>query len=294
MFKFFIKSLRKLGLLDYLSFTLKKRINGANIQIPVINGMGIGNNLHLSEPWMNELLIRLINNDNQGIFVDIGVNLGQTLIKVKSINPAITYVGFEPNSNCNFYLNALIKKNKFKKVDIFPVGIGKETGILDLEMLNNSITDSSASIIKKFRNEAIIQNRLKVPIFAYADLNLDKSKFSIVKIDVEGAELEVIEGMQEKIKNDRPIMLVEILPVYNIENEFRLKRQRKIEIILSSIDYNIFRIIKSIDVFFDIQKITEFGIHSDLNKCDYIFVPSEKSCWLTRTLHPSEIGRRKD
>jgi len=35
-----------------------------------------------------------------GVFIDIGMNLGQTLIKLKCVDPNIRYFGFEPNPGC--------------------------------------------------------------------------------------------------------------------------------------------------------------------------------------------------
>ena len=41
-------------------------------------------------------------------FIDVGVNVGQTLLKLKSISSEINYLGFEPNPNCVNYLKNLI------------------------------------------------------------------------------------------------------------------------------------------------------------------------------------------
>ena len=43
-----------------------------------------------------------------GAYLDIGVNIGQTLMKLKSVNPKIEYIGFEPNATCVHYVNKLI------------------------------------------------------------------------------------------------------------------------------------------------------------------------------------------
>ena len=33
-------------------------------------------------------------------FIDVGVNIGQTLLKLKSVSSEIDYIGFEPNPIC--------------------------------------------------------------------------------------------------------------------------------------------------------------------------------------------------
>ncbi len=42
-------------------------------------------------------------------------------------------------------------------------------------------------------------------------------KIAMIKIDVEGAELEVLTSIKYEIKENHPIIIVEILPAYNKE-----------------------------------------------------------------------------
>ena len=121
----------------------------------------------------------------------------------------------------------------------------------------------------------------KIPVFNVNELNKLKStleKASILKIDVEGAELEVLQSLETTIKLATPFILMEILPVYNNENTYRIKRQEKIELLLSQLNYTIYRIIKFKDSnkSIDFNKLETIGIHDDLNMCDYIFVPNSK------------------
>ena len=87
---------------------------------------------------------------------------------------------------------------------------------------------------------------------------------------MEGAELEVLESIFE-IGSD-PIITCEILPVYSVENKERLVRQNAIHALLTKHKYNIYRIHKNIPV--QLEKISEFDIHSDLAKSDYVFIPN--------------------
>ena len=193
------------------------------------------------------------------------------------------YIGFEPNPACNQYLEILIDKNKFVNAKVFPIGISTKTQVLELKFYNNDSTDSSASIVENFRPSSI-KKSLNVPVFAFNELSVNVPHASIIKIDVEGAELEVITSLMNKLKSDRPIVLLEILPVYKVENEVRVNRQKRIESILSELGYIIFRVIKLDSNFKNLKMIPEFGIHSDLNQCDYILSPKEKADWLKNTL----------
>ena len=278
MKKIAYRLLRKVGVLKRVSFNTSITLNNKKFNIPIINEVGLGNFLDSSEPWMLHILNRLIAHpDYQKTFIDVGVNLGQTLIKVKAVAPLVHYIGFEPNPLCVNYINKLVAANKFTNSEIVPVGIGDKSSVLKLKLFNNSDFDSSASIIEGFRNESSITKTINVPVFKYSDLSMEKElNIGIIKVDVEGAELEVIRGFKCKIKSDRPVILIEILPVYNSENLLRISRQENIQKILIELDYKILRVIKVDNRFNKVQEILEFGVHSDLNLCEYVLTPSEQ------------------
>ncbi len=258
------------------NFSIRRKINNNYFKIPVLGGLGVSN-LFYDELWMVVLLNKII---NIGVvrFIDVGANVGQTLLLVKSVDESIEYLGFEPNQNCIYYLRKLINKNSFKNVTLIPVGISTKTTVVELNFYSESEVDPSASVITDFRKKGLIKKEL-VPLFNVNDLNItyDLDKFSILKIDVEGGELEVLESFFEIIKSNNPIILIEILPVYSeLENPERLHRQKNIEKKLKSLNYSIFRINKNKNQFFGVTEILEIGIHSNLNHCDYVFVPDSK------------------
>lgn len=97
---FLPRLLNKINLLEKVNLNQTSTINGKKVNIPVINKIGFGN-LFIDELWMIPLIEKLLS-IKKGTFIDIGVNIGQTLIKLKSIDPEINYIGFEPNPMCVF------------------------------------------------------------------------------------------------------------------------------------------------------------------------------------------------
>lgn len=227
---------------------------------------------------MIELLAKLLK-EKEGAFIDVGVNVGQTLIKLKSLDLERKYFGFEPNPNCVFYVNKLIEKNQFPDCTILPVGLYTDNKVLTLDLFSEDINniDASASLVENFRPDHQISKKLYVPVFRFECVSklLKFNSLAIIKIDVEGAELEVIKSLLEQIQAYRPIMLVEILPVYTQENDFRMKRQKELEDIFSELNYTLYRVRKSGDVFSGLIRIDTIGIHSDINQCDYVIAPEE-------------------
>lgn len=107
------------GIIRRFNFDITRRVNGRKIVVPFVNGIKVGVS---SEPWLSGALIKLLPL-RKGLFVDVGANLGQTLIKLKSIKPARGYVGFEPNPACVFYLRELIRRHAFENSEIIPAGL---------------------------------------------------------------------------------------------------------------------------------------------------------------------------
>ena len=85
---------------------------------------------------------------------------------------------------------------------------------------------------------------------------------------MEGAELEVLLGLNEWITANNPLILLEILPVYSVENQDRLGRQHKIEELLTNWNYKIARIKKKDQV--GLENLETIGIHSNIEDCDYL------------------------
>ena len=122
----------------------------------------------------------------------------QTLLTFRSLY-SNTYWGFEPNPSCVFYLNSLIKTNKFKNVNILPIGLSSENALLKFYLKNE--VDSAGTIIQELRPDYYDSEEVNfVPLFSFDNLNFNEIKnISLIKIDVEGAELDVISGLIKTI-----------------------------------------------------------------------------------------------
>jgi FkbM family methyltransferase len=272
MLVFLYKILRRLNVNKYFNIIFQKRINNRNFKVPVIHAIGF-ENYYLSELWIIQVLEK-INTLKKGSFYDVGVNTGQTLLKVKAVNPEISYLGFEPNSKCIFYVDELIKANSFINCSIIPVGLMAENALLKLNFFSDNNTDSSASLIENFRPDQKIYSKKFVPVFNFDTIDLSQDKVAILKIDVEGAEFFVLQSLLEKIKKDRPFILMEILPCYKAENISRIKNQKKIEEIFEELRYKIYRIILNAEKV-TLEYVPKIEIHGNINLCEYFIIPAE-------------------
>jgi FkbM family methyltransferase len=269
-----LRVLQKLKLLELFNLKTSSLYAGKNFRIPIMNGIGLSN-LITTEEWMKELLMKILK-IKKGVFLDVGANIGQTLMKLRSFSTA-RYIGIEPNPDCVVYLEKLIQINRMERCTICPVGLSVKNELVTL--YGNSPGASGASIIKNFRenvNKYLTHTHI---ISVMTGDHLVKTitpneKVAVIKIDVEGAELEVLEGMRETLADSRPFIICEILPVYTLEKPnglFRKERQDKLISLLRMNNYNIYRIKKENNF----EHISEIEIHAEMELSDYVFVPAE-------------------
>lgn len=271
-----IKLFKRLGLLKKINISTNARIANEQVTIPILSELGL-ENLYL-ELWMCQLL-KYIKKIKQGSFIDVGANVGQTLIKMRLVDKDIPYIGFEPNPECVYYMRALIKANQYKNTDIIPVGLFDQDAVLKLNLYSDVETDQSASLIENFRKDEAVHNKMFVPVFRFEEIRhiLSIEEISVIKIDVEGAELEVLESLEQTILSKLPFIFIEILPSYSMENVSRMERQNKIENLLTRWNYHICRIHTNGNKVEKLELLSEIGIHSNIRWSDYVLAPASAS-----------------
>jgi hypothetical protein len=151
---------------------------------------------------------------------------------------------------------------------------------------------SGASVLKDFRvNMNRYKKQINVPVFK-GDEILGKlpKKISVLKADVEGAELEVIKGTLKIIERDLPFLIMEILPVYDLENtngQYRKKRQDELLSILLNLGYSIFRINTDDG---SLIKLNDIEVHKQMRNTNYLFVHTSKTETLLQATNSKQIS----
>lgn len=266
--------LKKIGdsIVSRINFNIKRKLNNKDVVIPVINGVKVG---VTGEKWMSGVLKEVFEYSSDGTFFDVGINLGQTMIKVMTLNENISYVGFEPNPSCLFYLQRLISANKWCHNIVVPVGLADSDHLLPL--YGSSDTDPESTIIKELRPSGDFVLKI-VPVFRYESIigDLFNKKVSVIKIDVEGSELEVVKSLSFLIDKDRPIVIMEVLPRQH-DDSFTYLRNKKMIDLMKSLKYSFYRIVKtSHDTYAGIAAVNDVGDYDDPVMKDHIVVPNEQ------------------
>lgn len=156
------------------------------------------------------------------LFMDVGANCGQSIISFKSVNPDAQIKSFEPTS-FSFAIAERVAKI-FSDVTVFKFGLSDRNVLMPIftpvidGLLVTPLTalDPSAfepgGTMHKFLTEDIAKGA-EVSLFEQEielrrgdDLALAPD---VIKIDVEGAELQVLGGLAETISRHRPLIMAE-------------------------------------------------------------------------------------
>lgn len=150
-----------------------------------------------------QIMKRLLRVDSNCI--DIGCHTGKMLDWMIELSPEGTHWGFEPLPD--LFLN-LKTKYANQKIIILPYALSDTDGQATFKHVKNS---PGYSGFKKrtyhipFPNiEEIIVSKTSLDNIIHAAIKVD-----LIKIDVEGAELEVLRGAEETIKNNHPYIIFE-------------------------------------------------------------------------------------
>lgn len=231
---------------------------GLDLKVPLIHGIGAGY-LVPSDRWMSKCLSIFLQN-KEGAIVDIGANIGLFMVKLKSLDDTRDYYGFEPNPVCNYYTQELISTNDFQNTRMFPFALSNTKELRTFYAKRKA--DKMGSLHDYARPGEIKNNSFDLLTFPADDffelLNIDK--ICGIKIDVEGFELEVLQGIKNTLVSYKPFVFCEIwhLPEKDdVTYDEKYKRSDAICKLLGEIDYTILGFSRDNEVI-EIKSVDDF------------------------------------
>jgi len=148
---------------------------------------------------------KFLNKDS--VVLDIGANIGWNCLNLARYVPQGRVIAFEPMKKIFCYLKKNIRLNNIKNVRLHNFGFSDKKGILEFYY------DPKISIATSLRNLHNDKSKQKIScrVRCLDDFISGKSlQVSFIKCDVEGAELFVIRGAIETVKNMKPVLFLEM------------------------------------------------------------------------------------
>jgi FkbM family methyltransferase len=145
-----------------------------------------------------------------GVFYDVGANVGFfSLLAAKRLGPAGCVCAFEPVAENAASVRANAKINRFANINVFELAAGRTSGTAELLLTD---WDGGGSLSNSAVRPSEPVSRRQVRVVALDDwIPAERlPKPGVVKIDVEGVELEVLQGMSKTIAEFKPVLLYEV------------------------------------------------------------------------------------
>lgn len=163
------------------------------------------------EPPTTQLINRYV---RQGMTViDVGANMGcHTLRMAKLVGEKGRVIAFEPMSWPAAKLQRNIELNGFENIVVERIGLSNARKREENVYFRTSWTLNGGSAPDSMKAESI--NLVTFDEYAKEN-NIERIDF--LKIDVDGYEYKVIQGVQETLKRDMPLILIE-LGSYTLRN----------------------------------------------------------------------------
>lgn len=242
---------------------------GMDLKVPLIHGMKNGGYILPAEMWMSDCL-HTFTDTKPGCIIDIGVNIGLYLVKLRVISESVNYYGIDANPACTFYTQELIRLNKFKNAKLFTLALSDQNGVSTFYA--SKLGDDTGSLVKEHQqnnNMAYSFSTMTLAGDSFINtLKLDED-ISTIKIDVEEAEIYVLRGLEKTIETYSPYIYCEILFT---QTQIQDDRAMQICKFIQDKNYSILGIKRNTKFLEVIRDITEVGKEYEQ---EYAFVPTD-------------------
>lgn len=213
--------------------------------------------------------------ENVKIILDVGANIGNHSIYWSQLENVNKIISFEPVPKTFKLLKQNVTANKINKIEIHRLALGKKDGF---GIINKEDPGNLGATSLKFVEDKTDIKIVSGDAFLY---NKDNA-IDLLKVDVEGFEINVLKGFEKTIKQYKPILWVEI----------SLNNLQKVLNLLNTYGYFVIDIIK-----FNILAIhkTKIGSYSEISKDKLIFnmLKNLKASWMYRNSYLDSEKQKK-
>lgn len=140
-----------------------------------------------------------------GVFIDVGANVGVMSFRAaRKVGPSGRVLAFEPNPvNADRFLRGVIA-NEFSNVTLYPVAASDRAGPIFV------LSNSNGKIVA---NTDVLQAESACQAMVLDDLLSDLDRIDLIKLDIEGFEVQALRGLAETLSRLKPKVLCEFNPL---------------------------------------------------------------------------------
>jgi FkbM family methyltransferase len=168
----------------------------------VTNGVRTGG----YEPELQEFSKHLLDGKSPGFILDIGANIGSYTIPLAKKFPQHTYLCFEPQRVIYYQLCGNIVLNSLANTAAYPIALSDEPKVITLDMPDylKETNVGAFSLDPEVRMNQYechtVGQKERVEMVTLDSLGIPDIR--LIKVDVEGMELAVLQGAEETLTNN--------------------------------------------------------------------------------------------
>ncbi len=154
------------------------------------------------EPWILQAVLATLRPDD--VLYDIGANVGFISLETAAAMP-IEIHAFEPQPDLAAAIAVSARLNRFDRLHVYATAVGDREGTIPLCLPGHSL---HASI----RSATPGERTIDVPLLTIDSLVASGQlpAPAMIKIDVEGAEFQVLRGARQTLQSHQPVLLFEV------------------------------------------------------------------------------------
>jgi len=177
--------------------------------------------------FYEEKLRPIFKNFKEGVFIDIGSHIGKyTIMVANQVKNRGCVVSIEPEKENFNIINKNLKLNHLRNATLLNIALSSKPGIRRLNISMHGPGSHSFEKIKESKG----CRPVKTDTLDNIVKSMNLMSVDLIKIDVEGHELDVLKGAKRTAKLFKPKIIVEI---------GNIKKQRKCEKMIKTFGYEI-------------------------------------------------------
>jgi len=163
-------------------------------------------------------LIKILSRDKSTFIFDCGSNFGFYSLYLASLNENNQVIAFEASPKTYQELKKNIEENEFKNIQCHNLALtNNENQTLTFFESSN---DWESSLIESNFNNKTKTNISSAKLDSFEDRIEKKNQHIIIKLDVEGYEMQVLDGAKKIIEKYSPIIILEFSIFIDKDNKF--------------------------------------------------------------------------
>ena len=214
------------------------------------------------EPMVEKIFTRAIG--EASFFLDAGANSGFYSLLARVTNPQAKVIAIEPNPEVAMVLfDNLNSNNQSDYVDILNCAIFDKRGSEKLIVPNFS--GSAAGSMSRLHPEEKVESIFQIETILIDDVASNLPQLDLIKMDIEGAEFQALQGAEQTLTRLQPVIIVELLRKWM---KYFSANPQDVFIYLSSLGYQCFAIGRQ-----SLYRITE--MNDNIEATNFLFLPSK-------------------